>query len=211
MNNIQICIPCKGVSIRCPNKNKILLPYTINYIGEELDNNFDSVTIISDTEEHKDDRCNFHMIDNPVSEFYDAYQYIKDITCDEVILMYATHPLRDKGLLKKFIEYDLGDNDFVVSSYICPDRSIFNIKDNKFIIESDYHKGCMCKDVEQIYGSIYKLKKEFLGKCALSSNSNYDFWHGRFSTILTHVPLLDIDTLEDLNKFNYILNYVSIT
>jgi len=36
------------------------------------------------------------------------------------------------------------DIDFVVTSHIVSDRSIFYINDNKFIINSKERKGCLC-------------------------------------------------------------------
>ena len=49
MNNIPILIPVKGISRRCPGKNRKLLPYTADYLLRQ--NLIKNAVVISDDQE----------------------------------------------------------------------------------------------------------------------------------------------------------------
>ena len=56
-------------------------------------------------------------------------------------------------------------------------------------------------------GAFYLIKTEFIQKVALSDNSNATFWNGRFQCVKNNTPFMDIDTVEDMKKFEYLKFY----
>lgn len=204
MYKILICV--KDKSLRCPNKNQNLIRFIIDYLIES--NELQNTTIITDSD-FIIEIANHYNIDyyreenNFDNELISAYRYIKNFdNINEVILLPVTQPSRNKFLLKNIINMDIKDNDFITSKVLVNDRSIFYIDEHdKFIINSENRKGCLCKDRFMLDGSIYKIKKIFLKNVVESNDPNKYFWSGKFSTIYNDAKFFDIDTTKEYIDF----------
>ena len=204
LKDIPILIPAKGKSVRCPGKNKALLPYIAKYLHNEKlegtvlsnDQNIRSLAELYGLKswvEHRTDK------DDDLSA---CRKFMKNCDREMFFMLPLTQPFKHKGLLKEMFDKLDDDTDFIVTSHITSDRSLFYAKDNKFITPSKERKGCMCPDVETIDGTAYLIKKSFIEKVA----SNEDFWGGKFKTSINKAPFIDIDTEEDMEKFKFLVN-----
>lgn len=204
MLRILICV--KDKSKRCPNKNHNLIRFTIDYLIKT--NYIDKTTIITDSV-FICNIANHYNIDiykensNEDSEFLSAYKYIKEHNeIDEIILLPVTQPSRNINLLKEVIDYDISNYDFITSKVKINDRSIFYLDEHdKFIVNSNNRKGCMCKDQFMIDGAIYRIKTSFLKNVINSLDSNECFWSGKFITIYNDSKFFDIDNSNEYIDF----------
>lgn len=57
---------------------------------------------------------------------------------------------------------------------------------------------------------MYLIKRSFLEDVVSSKDTNAAFWGGRFSCVKNQAPFLDIDTLEDLEKFRFICSQTNL-
>lgn len=216
MSNIPIIVPVKSISLRCPNKNYHLLPHTLNYLRAEGREN---VWVISDTDEllkiARD--YNFKTFLEVRSENQDeltsCWSFLENNNFKNFILCPVTHPFKSKGLITKMeklmVEYS-DAIDFITTSNIMPDREQYFIEpksaiEYKFKRELKNRKGEFSKRSEIIIdGSMYLIKRSFLEHVVSSEDTNSTFWGGRFSCVENQAPFLDIDTLEDLERFKFI-------
>ena len=201
MKRIPIVIPFKLHSIRCPDKNIKLLPYTIKYL-EKVGRLNDTILITQSNtivsygakifvEKRQESWCEFESIQN----------YIKDTDITEFIWLPVTQPCRDKTLIDRTLEHDLSKCDLVTSFVKEQNRSLFEIKNNKFIIQDSERKGSLCTEREVADGAIYYMSATFLNKVVQSENPNKTFWNSYIGFVRNYAPLIDIDTKEDLASF----------
>lgn len=217
-NQYPILIPIKGQSNRCPNKNKEMLPFTINYLKtiQRLNN----AVVITDCKELEryaislGVETHLEVRERNQDELLSCYNFIKNrkIELDYFFLMPVTHPLRDINLVSLFETKNKDTNiDFLVSVCSFTDRKNFyvkiqNGKPTTFLYENLTHKGQNCEQYYMIDGSLYLIKASFLNKVIQSEDTNKTFWKGSFQVIVNNSPFLDIDTLQDMAKFEYIKN-----
>ncbi|GIM53150.1 hypothetical protein CAPN004_21800 [Capnocytophaga cynodegmi] len=102
--------------------------------------------------------------------------------------------------------------DFLTSVCKISDRRIFFVdiqegERTKFLYENLERRGQNCEQCYMIDGSVYLIKMDFLKKVIHSKNTNKTFWDGNFQHIINDSPFLDIDTLQDMNKFEYIRDH----
>ena len=191
---ILICV--KGISERCPNKNMILLPYTLEYCKDY------DYTVITDDASIVPTYAKDVYVEKRVegqSELDSCLKYATENGLDRFILLPVTHPLRDDDLIERVIDADSDDIDFVTSYNIVAERSIFYIdNENHFINETDGKCGRMCKEYRMINGAIYLIHTDFLKN---TYGSNKLFWGGNFKAVENKSIFLDIDTNLDLNNF----------
>jgi CMP-N-acetylneuraminic acid synthetase len=216
MSDIPVIVPVKSISMRCPNKNHLLLPHTLDYLRAE---GRDNVWVISDTDEllkiAKD--YNFKTFLEVRTESQDeltsCWSFLQNNNFENFILCPVTHPFKSNGLMtemeKLMLEYS-DIIDFITTSNIMPDREQYFIEptmgiEYKFKKALKNRKGEFSKPSEIIIdGSMYLIKRSFLENVVSSEDTNATFWGGRFSCVANQAPFLDIDTLEDLERFKYI-------
>lgn len=222
MSDIPIIVPVKSISIRCPKKNHLLLPHTLNYLRAEGKKN---VWVISDTDELLKiaNDYNFKTFLEVRSENQDeltsCWSFLQYNNFENFILCPVTHPFKSSGLMaemeKLMVEYS-DDIDFITTSNIMPDREQYFIEpksgiEYKFKKALKNRKGEFSKPSEIIIdGSMYLIKKSFLESVVLSKDTNATFWEGRFSCVKNQAPFLDIDTVEDLERFKFICNQTNL-
>ncbi len=212
---MTLFITVKGKSIRCPNKNKILLPYTLNKIKDlELD-----IIVITDSLEIEmicnefNVKCYIEDKNKQHDEFNSIYGYLNEMNqfnnINEFILLPVTQPLCNIETINKVINTELNDNDLITTYTYVPNRKIFLLNnDNTYMYESYERKGSLCNQVKMIDGCIYKMKTEFLIKVINGENSNHIFWNQSKKYLIENTSdfFLDIDEKKDLNFFNYYIN-----
>lgn len=206
-----IFITVKGKSKRCPNKNKILLPFVLEQISSI--SNIE-IIIITDSLELKEIAENFKVTvyledrSEQGSEFESIYNYITNYNLfskiPEFTLLPVTQPFRSDNLIKNTITCNLEGYDFATSYSNVPNRKIFLINnDFSYKYNSYERKGSLCSQEKMIDGYIYKIKTSFLKDVVNSDNSNNYFWnHSRIKFIENNSRFfLDIDEPEDLDLF----------
>lgn len=206
---MTIFITVKDKSRRCPNKNKILLPYVLEQLS-----NFSNIEIIviTDSLELREIAENFKLLiyleneSKQVSEFESIYNCITNLSLNisEFILLPVTQPFRTEQLIWDVINCNLEGYDFITSYSKIPNRKIFLLNDDfSFKYDSYERKGSLCSEEKMIDGYIYKIKTSFLKNVVNSNNSNNYFWnHSRIKFIENNSRFfLDIDEPEDLDLF----------
>jgi len=206
---IPILICVKGISKRCPNKNRLLLPFAFKWLSKY--GLVDNVVIISNDNEMLSYclKIGFSKVfydDNDCNELVSCLNYIKTIDNELFFLFPITQPFKDISLFDKFIDiiYHNDDVDFVTSKIIIKERNIFYVNDSdNFIIESDERKGSLCSNRYMLDGSLYLIRKSFLYNNYLNNN----FWKGNFKSVLHNNIFLDIDDEFELESFFNIIDY----
>lgn len=204
---LNIVIPAKGISKRCPDKNKILLPFTINWLKENINN----TTLLTDSEEllslGKSLGCKGEIIKETRGEIPTLQEYINRKKVEEwIIMLPLPQPLREFELIDKISTMKIKEDiDFITTYSVVRDRDIFEInQDGKFIKESIERKGSLCKSKMILDGAIYMIKIDWLMKIN-PDNWNKEFWSGNFDLVENNMPVLDIDTKQDLEKFEQLI------
>ena len=207
-------ITVKGNSVRCPNKNKVLLPYTLDQIHSLLD---DIVVITDDLElknisESFNVRVHLEEKNKQVCELKSIYDYIQNIdpSITEFILLQVTQPIRNENLILNLLNEELGDFDFITSYTKVSNRSIFLLnEDNSFKFDSYERKGSLCEEVKMIDGCIYKIKTSFLNQVINSGEINHTFWNKSKIKFIENESdiFLDVDTPKDLKLFKKLTNF----
>ena len=196
-------ITVKENSIRCPNKNYILLKNTLNYLQKS--GQIENVVIISDSEIFKNITKDYNIKDYYLEireqnqdELTSCYNYLQSINFNETHFFHlnVTQPLRDKNLINECLKY----NDYdVVTSYVnLPNRDIFKIQNNQWKISNIERKGSLCPTEQVADGGIYYINYNFLKKAVSSDNPNLVFWNGNIKFVENNVPFVDIDSTNDL-------------
>jgi CMP-N-acetylneuraminic acid synthetase len=218
MKNIAI-IPARGGSKRIPEKNIQLfggLPLLVHSIQYAVTNSeiIDDIYVSTDDETIKATALAYgaKVIDRPASLSGDleptitalkhAVETIGDNTVDNVILLQPTNPLRPQNLLKEAFEiYKNGNHDslFTVTRNHQKFGKIIN---NKFI-PYNYAIGQRSQDLDPLFfenGLLYITKASLiLGDIIISENA--------FPLEVNHIfANIDIDTKEDLDYAEYLLN-----
>ena len=105
MNNIPILIPVKGISRRCPGKNRKLLPYTADYLLRQ--NLIKNAVVISDDQELGDFasrlgfKTNVEIRKEGQDELSSCRNFIKNSDYEAFILLPVTQPFREIDLIRK--------------------------------------------------------------------------------------------------------------
>ncbi|WP_314791131.1 hypothetical protein [Tannerella forsythia] len=101
--------------------------------------------------------------------------------------------------------------DFVTSFVEIPDRKRFYLEFTgsvpAFRNKDVKRKGALCETIPMIDGAIYLIKSAFICEVAMSTDPNKAFWTGRFRCIKNNVPFMDIDTPDDMAKFQFLKEY----
>lgn len=195
-----ILIPAKSKSVRCPRKNFTLLPFVAEWIrneGVDLNN----VVVICDNEE-----MGKLARENGLKVFYEISPMSGDIIAvrdcaitlglKDFIWLPLTSPLRSHGLLAE-MEQAFDNINLVVTIQKIHNRSLFYVNEKGFETESYERKGCMCDEKLMIDGAAYMCNTEWLKNV----EGNNGFWREPFKCVTNHAPFLDIDTEEDMLKF----------
>ena len=109
--------------MRCPNKNKILLPYTLSYILKcGLEKN---IAIITDSDEFLPIINDLHILDYYVEDSVDGSDemlsirnYLSDKDVHEFIWLPTTQPCRSNNLINEALSCDLSKYDLATSFII---------------------------------------------------------------------------------------------
>lgn len=204
--NIPILIPIKAISHRCPNKNYILLPYTLEWIQKQ--GRIQDVIIIADSNLFRDITNKYN-----IKEYYledrewdsDLISIKKYLQEHHEITWYihlpVTQPLREENLLSKIEIDNYFDYNIITTYNKQQDRTVFLISESKdkFLIKNIERKGRLCDTVLFADGAIYLTNRNFM--LSLTDNINKSFWSGNIKFIENKVPFVDIDTKEDLQTF----------
>ena len=217
MNEIPILIPIKEHSERCPHKNRYLLPFTAKYLEQQ--NRLSSAWVISDSPELLDLASSLNIntfLETPVpgqNERTACWKFLQTHYSPEFFLCPVTQPFRSKDLLEEMeLSYlDRNDADFITAMTITPDRQQFYVEpaDRHYLFEfhSECRMGATCRNVYMVDGSLYLIRTSFLERIVHLKDSTSAFWNARFSCIINKAPFMDIDTEDDLYKFNFLENY----
>lgn len=218
MNNIPILIPVKGGSRRCPGKNRELLPFTADYLLRQ--NLIKDAVVISDDQELGDFastlgfKINVEIRKEEQDELNSCFNFIKNSDYEEFILLPVTQPFRETDLIRKCYSLytEVKDElDFVTSFVEISDRERFYLEFAgsvpAFRNKDMKKKGALCETIPMIDGAIYLIKSTFICEVAMSADPNSSFWKGRFRCIKNNVPFIDIDTSDDMAKFQFLKEY----
>lgn len=221
MNDIPILIPMKGISKRCPGKNKKLLPFTVKFLTDQDCKK--NAIVISDSLELLNFASNYGLNTSleirkeGQDELVSCYNFIKETKHKEFILLPVTQPFRDKNVIRKCcLLYEKINNkiDFITSYTEIPNRERFylNFQDDIPLFKNKHtvRKGESCTTIPMIDGAIYLIKTEFIQKVILSQQRNSAFWNGRFRCVKNEAPFMDVDTLRDIEGIKLLKYYLNI-
>lgn len=210
-------IPARGGSKRLPRKNvmllggKPLIAHSILYAQQNSDI-IDEIIVSTDNDEIKEIALRFgaKVIDRPIhisGDFEPSVSALKHVLqtintqVQNVILLQATNPLRNKSLLKEaFEKYTIGSYDslFTVSRNY---EKLGRIKNDKFV-PYNYTIGQRSQDLEPLYyenGQLYISNSELILE-------NKIIGEDHFPLICNHpYSSVDIDTIDDFVYAEYIL------
>jgi pseudaminic acid cytidylyltransferase len=217
MNDIPILIPIKEHSERCPQKNKHLLPFTAKYLEQQ--GRLSSAWVISESTALLElaQSLNFKtFLEKPLpgqTERTACWSFLQLHYSPEFLLCPVTQPFRSKDLITDMedIYYHQHDIDFITAINIVPDRSQFYVqqKEDRYVFNmfSECRMGATCKNVTMVDGSLYLIRTSFLNGIVHSEDPTSAFWNARFNCVINKAPFMDIDTEDDLYKFNYLSTY----
>lgn len=219
MSKTIAIIPARGGSKRLPNKNILplgtypLLAHSILYAQANSDV-IDAIYVSTDDEKIKEVALQFgaKVIDRPMSISGDLEPTLTSLqhvlhsikeTIENVVLLQPTNPLRPEHLLKEcFAAFQETSSDslFTVSQN---HHKFGKIVDSKFI-PFNYEIGQRSQDLEPLFfenGLVYITKaKSILDDKIITENA--------FPLVVNHIfAKVDIDTQEDLDYANYLLNH----
>lgn len=218
MTNTPILIPIKEHSERCPNKNRYLLPYTAKYLKDQQ--RLSSAWVISESDALLDLACSLGLnvfketrVDGQ-DEKLSCWKFLQEHVNNKIILCPVTQPFRSAGLIAEIetvYEADHNQLDFITAITKVPDRQQFYVDEREHIFTfktfSKNRKGATCQEVNMIDGSLYLIKASFLEKVVKSPDPTSTFWNGNFNCVLNSAPFIDIDTEDDLLKFEFLKAY----
>lgn len=218
MNNIPILIPMKGISQRCPEKNRKLLPFTVHFLAAQ--NCINNAIVISDSPYLLNYARKFglktylEVRNEGQDELVSCYNFIKDTEHEAFILLPVTQPFREKNLIHKcysLFTKSIDEIDFITSFTEIQNRDRFylNIQDEIPSFKNCYtdKKGEACTTIPMIDGAIYMIKTEFIRKVVSSYNTNNAFWNARFRCVKNDAPFMDVDTLKEMAGIELLHQY----
>lgn len=217
MNDIPILIPIKERSERCPQKNKYLLPFTARYLEQQ--NRLSSAWVISDSPALLELASSLNMrtfLEKPVpkqNERTACWTFLQQHNAPEFLLCPVTQPFRSKELINEMEDayQKHGNIDFVTAMTVMPDREQFYVHQLEdrytFKIHSECRMGATCGNVHMVDGSLYLIRTSFLNEIVHLDDPTSAFWNARFNCVMNRAPFMDIDTEDDLYKFNFLKNY----
>lgn len=218
-NNIPILIPIKGMSRRCPNKNRNLLPFTIKLLKhiQCLKN----CVVISDCvdlllfAEKYNIKTHLEIRDANQDELMSCHNYIKESDSQAFILLPVTQPFRNKDLIKNcYLSYleSIDQVDFITSFTETANRERFHLEMKTGIHTFKYKNknkmGELCSPIKMIDGAVYLIKSSFIEKIATFGNTNKAFWKGRFKCVENQSPFMDVDTVYDMENIELLRFYL---
>lgn len=218
MNNTPILIPMKGISQRCPEKNRKLLPFTVHFLTAQ--NCMNNAIAISDCPDLLESAEKFglktclEVREEGQDELVSCHNFIKNTEHKAFILLPVTQPFREKNLIHKcyaLYEERINEIDFITSFTEIPNRERFylNFQDDVPSFKNSYTQrmGEACTNIPMIDGAIYLIKTAFIKKVASSYNTNSTFWNGRFRCVKNNAPFMDVDTLQDMKGIELLHQY----
>lgn len=221
MQQTPILIPVKHYSLRCPGKNKTLLPYITEFLRKE--NRLQDAVVISDSLPMLDEarslslKTHFETREEWQDELVSCWNYMNSINCERFFLCPVTQPFKSAALFEK-MENELAGNklqtDFICTATNVPNREIFYLQDKetdfwKFQQTASNRKGALCPEQLMIDGALYLIRTSFLEKVISSADPNASWWGGNFKCVVNDAPFMDIDTPQDMQKFNFLRAYFS--
>jgi len=217
-NNVPVLIPIKHFSQRCPDKNRVLLPYTIQFL--ERVGKLENAVVITDSYELMELALSFKINthyetrDPNQDEFVSCSNYLAGKEYSKFFLCPVTQPFRSSNLVMEMEQkyQDRKDSlDFVCSVTSMPNRDIFHVVEKDFVFsfkkKSKIRKGANCEPHLMIDGALYLINTHFLSKVIQSKNTNAAFWSGRFTCALNTASFIDIDTKADMSKFEFLHSF----
>lgn len=209
---MTIFITVKGTSVRCPDKNKILLPFTLKKITDNVIVITDSLEIV---EICKEFNVKYFIEDKQTQkcELKSIYDFIVNTnqidSIEEFVHLQVTHPLCNIETIMEVINYKMENYDMITTFTYVPNRKIFLLNDDDtYMYDSYERKGSLCKPTKMIDGSVYKIKTTFLKKVIDSDNVNHTFWNKskkKFIQNKTNI-FLDVDESYELDLFQKYFN-----
>lgn len=202
-----ILIPAKAQSLRCPNKNFILLPYLARWLKKQ--NLLQYAIVIYDSEDMKQlaqelELKVFKEVSPNSGDINAVKECAQTLNIDIFFWLPLTSPFRSSNLLIDMQQKLLQNPklNLVVSAENIPDRSIYYINENGTFEDGlrITRTGSKCESKIMIDGAAYLVRQSWLN----TVESNKQFWSEQFDYVVNQVPFLDIDKLEDLNKFQNI-------
>lgn len=218
-NDIPILIPIKGVSKRCPDKNRDLLPFTIKLL--KYIQCLKHCVVISDCVDllllakKYNLKTHLEIRDDNQDELMSCYNYIKEYDSKAFFLLPVTQPFRNRNLLKRcYLSYleSIDEVDFITSFTETANRERFHL-----VVENDIYafkyknktkRGEFCSSIRMIDGAAYLIKSSFIEKIAASGNTNKAFWKGRFKCVENQAPFMDVDTVYDMENIELLKFYL---
>jgi len=216
MNNVVAIIPARGGSKRLPQKNILPLgdlPLIAHSIVYAKANGIEKVIVTTDDEAIKAVALEYgaEVVDRPAhlatdtSPTIDALKHVVASlpeTCQDVILLQPTNPLRPKHLLKEayqVYQHNANDSLFTVTQN---HHKLGKIHQHKFE-PFNYTMGQRSQDLEPLYyenGLLYIAKRQLILESKLIGEHMHAY-------IVTHpFAKVDIDTQEDFDLAKFYLD-----
>ena len=213
-----ILIPARGGSKRLPKKNIKLLAgipliaHSILY-AQENQEYIDDIFVSTDDKEIKEISLEYgaKVIDRPKKisgDFEPTVSAIKHTLetnveyIENIITLQATNPLRPKNLLKEALAIYKNENHSSLVTVSLNQKKIGHIKNDKFI-PFNYTIGQRNQDIKPLFienGLLYISKRNLILEGKVFDENTYPF-------LVKKNPIIDIDTQEDLNYAEYLIQH----
>ena len=217
---IPVLIPVKEYSERCNKKNYALLPYTAKWLhAQDL---ADSAWVITDSTglmelaESLNLKAHLENREPGQDELTSCWNFAEQNNIALFYLCPTTQPFRSRHLLQQMNELfikEMESWDFITTVSAVQERSLYFVerkgKGYGFRHFSKTRKGSDCSTEYMIDGVLYLIKTSFLKTVINSENANETFWNGRFTCVENEAPFMDIDTRDDMNKFQFLKNILA--
>ena len=217
---ILAIIPARGGSKRLPNKNSLqlgdvpLITHSINYAKENL-NLIDKIVVSTDDDGIKKIAIEnrIEVIDRPTKFALDTTPTVEVLqhvlaslqdNYTDVILLQPTNPLRPVHLLKDALKIYVQQNLESLLTVSLKTQKLGKISSGSFFPDN-YKFGQRSQTMEPQYfenGLLYITNAALIKKGIITGENNFAF-------VVKHIfGTVDIDTQEDFNYANYVLqNY----
>jgi CMP-N-acetylneuraminic acid synthetase len=221
--NYQIVIPVRGGSKRFPKKNISLLagkPLIAHSILFALQNNVNAIVFVNTDDEAIAEIASTYganVVLRPAhlaTDFTPTVDVLKhqldwfdanDIPCDALILLQATNPIRQLGLIEEATSSFENQGRRTLASYSLLNKKFGTISPEYYFEPENYTPGQRMQDLIPRYyenGLIYIAKIEAIKSGHIMTDDVYPFE-------INHIGAqVDIDEPEDLILAEYILNQI---